>query len=69
MLDESPKSKVFDLDVNEVDFLGVENILSNSLDVNAIDDFNAEKNFMFKSEAIIDPFLEMLMAHEWGEDV
>jgi hypothetical protein len=26
VLDESPKSEVFDLDVNEVDFLGVENI-------------------------------------------
>jgi hypothetical protein len=27
VLDESPKSKVFDLDVNEVDFYRVENIL------------------------------------------
>jgi hypothetical protein len=26
VLDESPTSEVFDLDVNEVDFLGVENI-------------------------------------------
>jgi hypothetical protein len=34
VLDESPKSKVFDMDVNEVDFLGIENILSNFLDVN-----------------------------------
>jgi hypothetical protein len=53
VLDESPKNKVFDLDVNEVDFLGVENILSNSLDVNAFDDFffsSTENNFMFKSE-------------------
>jgi hypothetical protein len=39
MLDESPKSEVFDLDVNEVDFFGIENILSNSLDVNVFDDF------------------------------
>jgi hypothetical protein len=47
--DESLKSEVFDLDVNEVDFLGVENILSNSLDVNDFDGFHAERNFMFKS--------------------
>jgi hypothetical protein len=39
VLDESPKSEVFDLNVNEVVFLGVENILSNSFDVNAFDDF------------------------------
>jgi hypothetical protein len=32
VLYESPKSEVFDLDVNVVDFLGVENILSNFLD-------------------------------------
>jgi hypothetical protein len=63
-LDESPKSEIFYLDVKEVDFLGVENILSNSLDVNAFDDFYAEKNFMFKSEEIIDSFWEILMAHE-----
>jgi hypothetical protein len=29
---KAPKVKVFDLDVNEVDFHGVENILSNFLD-------------------------------------
>jgi hypothetical protein len=27
-------------------------------------DFYAEKNFMFKSEEIVDPFWEILMAHE-----
>jgi hypothetical protein len=40
------------------------NILSNSLDVNAFDNFYVEKNFMFKSEEIVDPFWEILMAHE-----
>jgi hypothetical protein len=34
VLDESPKIEVFDLDVNEVDFLEVENILSNFIDDN-----------------------------------
>jgi hypothetical protein len=34
VLDEIPKSEVFNLEVNEVDFLGVKNILSNSLDEN-----------------------------------
>jgi hypothetical protein len=43
VLDESPKNNVFDLDVNEVDFLGLENILSNSLDVNAFDFFFLRK--------------------------
>jgi hypothetical protein len=65
VLDESPKMEVFDFYVNEVDFLGVENILSNSLDVNAFDDYYTEKNFMFKSEEIIDPFWGILMGHEW----
>jgi hypothetical protein len=64
VLDESPKSEVFNLDVNEVDFLGVENILSNSLDVNAFTDFYEHKSFMFKTEEIVDLFLEILMAHE-----
>jgi hypothetical protein len=64
MLDESPKSEVFDLDANDVDFLGVENILSNSLDVNVFDDFYADKNFMFRSEEIVNPFWEILMTHE-----
>jgi len=36
VLDESLKSKVFDMDVNEVDFLGVKNILSNFFDVNVL---------------------------------
>jgi hypothetical protein len=65
VLDESPKSEVFDLDVNEeVDFLGVENILSNPLNVNVFDDFYVGKNFMFKSEETVDPFWEILMAYE-----
>jgi hypothetical protein len=34
VLDESSKSEIFDLDATEVDFLGAENILSNSLDAN-----------------------------------
>jgi len=50
--------------INEFDFLRVENILSNSLDVNVFDDFYAEKNFMFKSEEIVDSFWKILMAHE-----
>jgi hypothetical protein len=65
VLDETPKSEVFDLDVNEVDFLGVENILSNSLDVNGFDDFYVENNFMFIIEESVDPFWEILMVHEW----
>jgi hypothetical protein len=64
LLDESPKSEVFDLDANEVDFLGVENILSSSLDINGFDDFYVENNFMFESEEILDPFWEILMVHE-----
>jgi len=64
VLDEIPKSEVFNLDVNKVDFLGVANILSNSFDVNAFDDFYAEKNFVFKSEEIVDPFWKILMAHK-----
>jgi hypothetical protein len=56
VLNESLKSEVFDLDVNEVDFFGVENILSNSLDVNGFDDFYAENNLMFISEEIVDHF-------------
>jgi hypothetical protein len=63
VFDESLTSKVFDLDVNEVDFIGVENILSNSLDVNAFDDFYTEKIFMFISEEIVDPLWEILVAH------
>jgi hypothetical protein len=64
VLDESPKSKVFDLDVNEVDFLLVENILSNFPDANVFDDFYVEKNFMFKSEETVDPFWEIFLGHE-----
>jgi hypothetical protein len=64
LFDESPKNKVFDFDINEVDFLGIENILSNSLDVNAFDDYYyyyyyyyfTENNFMFKIEEIVDSF-------------
>ena len=52
------------MDVNEVDFLGVENILSNFHDAKVFDDFYAENNFIFKREEIIDPFWEILMAHE-----
>jgi len=50
--------------INEFDFLRVENILSNSLDVNVFDDFYAEKNFMFKSEEIVDSIWKILMVHE-----
>jgi hypothetical protein len=44
--DEIPKSEVFDLNVNEVDFLRVENILSNSLNVNAFDIFMRRKFYV-----------------------
>jgi hypothetical protein len=62
--DESPKSEVFDLDVNEVDFLGVENILSNSLEVKVFDDFYMENNFISKRKETIDSFWEIFMVHE-----
>jgi hypothetical protein len=52
------------LDINEVDFLGVENILSNSLDTKVFYYFYVESNFIFKREEIIDPFWEIFMAHE-----
>jgi hypothetical protein len=64
VLDKISKSEIFDLDVKKVDFIGVENILSNSLDVNVFDDFYAEKNFMFKSEEVVDPFWKILKAHK-----
>ena len=38
------------MDLNEVDFLRVENILSNSLDAIVFDDFYAEKNIMFERQ-------------------
>jgi hypothetical protein len=50
VLDESPKSEVFDLDVKEVNFLGVENILSNSLDAKVFDDLYTENNLIFKGK-------------------
>jgi hypothetical protein len=53
-----------DLDVNEVNFLGVENILSNFLDNKVFDDFYAEKNFIFKRKEIIDSFWVIFMVHE-----
>jgi hypothetical protein len=53
-----------DLDVNEVNFLGVENILSNFLDNKVFDDFYAEKNFIFKRKDIIDSFWVIFMVHE-----
>ena len=64
MHDESPKSEVFDLDVNEVDFLGVENILSNSLKVKVFGDFYVENNFISKRKETIDSFWEIFMVHE-----
>jgi hypothetical protein len=65
VLDGSPKSEVFDLDVNEVDFLGVKNILSNSLEVKVFDDFYVENNFISKRKETIDSFWEIFMVHEW----
>ena len=65
VLDESPKSEVFDLDINEVDFLGLENILSNSLDVKVFDDFYVGNNFISKRKETIDSFWEIFMVHEW----
>ena len=64
VLDKSLKSEVFDVDVNEVDFLGVEHILSNFLDAKVFDDFYVEKNMMFKTKVIVDPFREIFMACE-----
>jgi hypothetical protein len=64
VLDKSPISEIFDLDVKKVDFLGVGSILSNFLDANVFDDFYVENNLMFKREEIIDPFWEIFMVHE-----
>jgi hypothetical protein len=44
------------LDLNEVDFLQVENILSNSLDATVFDYFYVEKNFVFERQRMVDPF-------------
>jgi hypothetical protein len=47
-----------------MDFLVVDNILSNSPN-NDLDEFYTEEdNFMFKREEIIDPFWEIIMAHK-----
>lgn len=60
VFDESPKSEVFDLGVEEVDsmdFVGIENILSNSPNNDFEEFYTVEENFIFKREEIVDPFL------------
>jgi hypothetical protein len=48
-----------------VDFLGVENILSNSLDDGHFDQFYVvDENIVFKTEEIVDPLWEIFMARE-----
>jgi hypothetical protein len=45
--------------------LGVDNILSNSLDDGGFDQFYVvDENIMFKTEVIVDPFWEIFMARE-----
>jgi hypothetical protein len=68
VLDESPKFEGFNLEVEEiglVDFLGVDNILSNSLDDGGFDQFYlVDENIMFKTKEIVDPLWEIFMARE-----
>lgn len=68
--DESPKIEEFDLDVEEsgfIDFLGIENIVSNSPN-HDLDEFNmAQENLMFKQTKIIDHFWDIFMTHEGKE--
>jgi hypothetical protein len=68
VFDESPKFDRFNLEVEEiglVDFLGVDNILSNSLDDGGFDQFYVvDENIMFKTEDIVDPFWEIFIACE-----
>jgi hypothetical protein len=68
VFDESPKFDRFNLEVEEiglVDFLGVDNILSNSLDDGGFDQFYVvDENITFKTEDIVDPFREIFIACE-----
>ena len=68
VLDESPKFEGFNSEVEEidiVDFLGVDNILSNYLDDSGFNQFYVVNgNSMFKIEKIVDPFWEIFMARE-----
>jgi hypothetical protein len=68
VFDESPKFDRFNLEVKEiglVDFLGVDNILSNSLDDGGFDQFYVvDENITFKTEDIVDPFREIFIACE-----
>jgi hypothetical protein len=65
---ESPKFEGFNLEVEEiglVDFLGVDNMLSNFLDDGGFDKFYVvDDNIMIKTKEILDPFWEIFMAHE-----
>ena len=59
MFDEGPNFEGFNLEVEEislVDFLGVDNILSNSLDDGGFDQFYLiDENIRFKTKEIVDP--------------
>ena len=69
VFDENPKFEGFNLEVEEiglVDFLEVDNILSNSLDDGGFDLFYlVDENIMFKTEEIANPLWEIFMACEW----
>jgi hypothetical protein len=68
VFDESHKFEGFNLEVEEiglVDFLGVDNILSNSLDDGGFDQFYlVDENIVFKTEEIANPLWEIFMACE-----
>ena len=67
VFDESHKFEGFNLEVEEIglmDFLGADNILSNSLD-DGFDKFCVVyENIMFKTEEIVNPFWEIFMARK-----
>jgi hypothetical protein len=69
VFDESPRFEGFNSEVEEislVDFLGVDNILSNSLGNGGFDQFYVvnDQNIMFKTNEIVDPSWEIFMARE-----
>jgi hypothetical protein len=49
-------------DVDYVDFLGIENILNSSQDDYG-EFYTDEENYMFTRESVVDPFLNIFMAH------
>ena len=67
VLDESPKSEVFDLDVNEVDFLEVDVILSKNFNQSCDEIYGAKTTFLSKSEGVFVSSLGILMAYRKGK--